>query len=274
MSTKVYSGFKWRATALDTVFRQLEMSSEALRALQRQAYCKTFAHLMARKVDDVLMLPHGRAAAAADPLGYLVRREICDRQLEVLTTQRRDPAVDFEISLLFWYSERVESLVGYVASEMNSAVLRALQGVTDPYAYWNNTDPDPDVSDEEWALRSVVWQEVLTDSKPAVRFVLDNQGVMLEPPSEDELRSSMPDTATRARDYAEAAVYETWRIAQTETDDSPMSLYLRFRRELVRDVALRGAYEQALIRVAEQLMPLDALLECRPCPLNAIELPK
>jgi hypothetical protein len=81
------------------------------------------------------------------------------RQLHVKRTQERDPEVDTEFKLCVYPLPQV--IYGSVLTEHEAfyQMWRKLPGVLD-WSYWNSTDKDEDVTDEEWEERRAFWDTI------------------------------------------------------------------------------------------------------------------
>lgn len=74
----------------------------------------------------------------------------------------RDPAVDTEFSVtLFPLSESLFAGLTFTDHSRWHDEFLNQPGVR-YFAYWDNSDPDPDVSVEQWAGRRAIWDSVLT----------------------------------------------------------------------------------------------------------------
>jgi hypothetical protein len=81
---------------------------------------------------------------------------------ELMRTGLRNHAVDTDFQIVvFPYQDKFLGIV-YTENGKWFKQWLSMPGVSE-YGYWNNTDQPDNISDEEWEVRSEVWDEVLGD---------------------------------------------------------------------------------------------------------------
>lgn len=134
MSTKVYTGFRVETTDL-----------VAIRAL----------------VEEVRPLVRQQAQNLLD--AYMARgkrfTDWLDERRDTVNKGFRNPLVDTQFDLLFIPLDGYSIGICYTEHHEWFETWLAREGVRS-WAYWNNTDPDEDVSDEEWSARKRDWDSL------------------------------------------------------------------------------------------------------------------
>lgn len=73
---------------------------------------------------------------------------------------RRDPSYDFDLNVSFYpLKDKILFSVNCENDKMYREAIRILGG--EDYGYWDNTDPDKNVTEEEWEQRREDWNEVI-----------------------------------------------------------------------------------------------------------------
>lgn len=145
MSMKVYTGWKIDTGDMQEVYRLIR---------EIRPWARTYTEKM---MDDFIALHDYNAWQ--------------ERAAKVRHTSQRDPEVDTQFQLCVY--PRPGFIFGSVFCEMNSPFYekwRELPGVKD-FSYWNNTDRDEDVSEEEWDERKRWWDEIRMPAMDG--FVID-----------------------------------------------------------------------------------------------------
>lgn len=92
--------------------------------------------------------------------------EYMERAAEVRKTNRRDPVIDFETEVvLLPLRGKILGLVYCESDSMRHWIMT--QPFLKDYSYWDNTDPDEDVSEEDWEAREQDWEDALGSKSPA-----------------------------------------------------------------------------------------------------------
>lgn len=202
MSTKIYHGFRFRTRSLWRVHD----SMMSLRPVVRDAQRDCEADWLASSVADIIdreALGVSRKSRVGSPLSA-ARSELWDRQSEMKKSGRRDPQVDFEMTVsVLPFRKRVYGLL-YAESRKLRKLFEDQDGIED-FAYWDSTDPPDDVDPREWGRRGSVWSEILAQDwigRPsgcgfAVEFATE-----AEMPKPAILIDRLPDIEKRARRLA------------------------------------------------------------------------
>jgi hypothetical protein len=164
MSTKIYDGL--RMTDIPT----LNVLRTRIQKLRTQAYeiierlvLQRVAENCSKYVDQIALGKKVYALTSSYDMSILgaVINTVEERHVAVEKTKRRDPECDFHFEiciipikdkvLILPYTEQIE-LMNLIKN----------QKYIKSYGYWNNTDPDDEVSDEEWEQREEDWNAALT----------------------------------------------------------------------------------------------------------------
>lgn len=244
MSTNIHEGFKLPTDSVFALTSWVQSLSAGIHELQRAhllaAYARVFAHLVDRSVLSGLT-PEGQGRLTRESASWVVQEQVRQRQRKILSTQRRDPDVDVEVTLVCRVSPMLDAVVGYVAHELAQPVHKLLLQATPAvnWSYWDSTDPDEKVSSAEWELRARSWHEALRNvsAQPFVfRFEPDNVDSFAE---FSDLVPYLPSHQSRAARYAADQLFNTWLRAQAEsstiTPHLAVSKYLEFRDMLTDD---------------------------------------
>lgn len=164
MSTKIYNGLRLKIDGLGDLHEKVTEWRATVAKLQLEHDAKITAQFAASKIDDAAMKDEVVYGAV-----HAVGWEIHDRRREVEKTQRRDPLIDTEFTLVVMPYPAGDMILAIAYSERQDWIkqFRALPWVEE-YGYWNNTDKPDEVSDEEWEEREKAWTAA-TKSDPLDR---------------------------------------------------------------------------------------------------------
>jgi hypothetical protein len=258
MSTKIYTGFRFIPTSLPAIMEVMGRVKPEIEALQKERFAKLFVSLAVLRADRAALAAPSELSAQS--LRFAVRREILDRQRELRASMLRDPAVDLEVVLTCWYVPSLNGVIGFVSSEFSAEVLGKLKadGAIQHFDYWDNTDRDPDVSEEEWAGREAVWAEVLDrQAGPPFSFRFDGEAAVDISLDWEFARSFVEPVRVRAARFAADNLFELW-VSQS-TPEKPHRGFGTFQGELMRDCALREELAQHIEEITKALPSEDAL---------------
>ena len=155
MSTKIYNGFRWDVA---------DWQEALVKAFVFKPVLDRYAQEVLRRY---LELPVG--VTLADRWMSWI-----DRRNKMRRTNRRDPLVDTDFSLVLFpvAGLSVPGILGMVFTEQQAWQKAWLEqpGVCE-YAYWDNTDEPEDMSLEDWQERKRNWGIALPDAcaVPAMR---------------------------------------------------------------------------------------------------------
>lgn len=157
MSTKIYTGFRFRSHDLFEIHGLIARWRQTLAKLHRVELAALIAGMCAETIDRNVTEP-GRNAGK-HPYRE-AREEIRTRQKEILGSGCRDPEVDFdfEVSVL----PHDGAVYGMIFSERSRWIdfWMEQEGVED-FSYWNNVDRPSDISQGDWKARSETWSAIL-----------------------------------------------------------------------------------------------------------------
>lgn len=209
MSTKIYDGL--RMTDIPT----LNVLRTRIQKLRIQAYeiierlvLRRVAENCSKYVDQIALGEKVSALTSSYDMSIVgtVINTVEERHMAVEKTKRRDPECDFHFEiciipikdkvLILPYTEQIE-LMNLIKN----------QKYIKSYGYWNNTDPDDEVSDEEWEQREEDWNDAL----PGIGIPSENGfTVQLHPPylyvkfrpPKAKILEYMPEYKNRVRRHA------------------------------------------------------------------------
>jgi hypothetical protein len=134
---------------------------------------------------------------------------------ELERSRRHDPEVDFEVSVrVFQTPYGVLGIYDTDRPTLRQILLN--HPAIEEYGYWNNTDPEEDVSEAEWAMRGTAWTWVIAQggntgsvAEVGTRVLLsDRLTATLAAPTPEEIAAQMPTPGDRARRFAYARAVE------------------------------------------------------------------
>lgn len=154
-----------------------------------------------------------------------------DRQDAIKHTGKRDPDVDFDLSLLLYPNTKRLASVLAVAIVDNESVNRVLYTYPrlNSYHYWSNSDPEDGISDEEWALRGDEWLRAIGDGFFGAR-AFQLHCMVTEArirPTPEEIVQYQPTLASRAYATAQQRAYEVVLPRYLKDDGSNIMSALR-----------------------------------------------
>lgn len=222
MSTKIYNGFK--LTTSD--FAEIYELAEAWRALFIEA-CqdkieKHAAQRIVRLIDMPAALAHERPDGAqkmieershSSPLSK-VWFDISDEVRESMHKGTRAPLVDVDVRLhLFPFEGAVYGILHAEGSDFREKFFSQEQ--IEDFSYWNNTDRNEDVPEQEWSERDRVWDGIFDRRRH--RSFLGNHGFEIKltdgyAPVFDPERvvSFIPSHVDRCRETAGHVLGDKW----------------------------------------------------------------
>lgn len=181
MSTKIYTGIKFKDSDLQSIGLKLKTACPSLYQMQQS---RVYRFLVLSAVDQLDAIAHSPGEVPAEGLVDGALGNYWERTAKLKSTNRRDPAVDTEITITCGVHDG--SVIGLVRSEFANSVINVLTQaqVASTFNYWNNDEPDPDVSESEWDARGKIWDEVLgTDAGLLFTYTIEDPlGLSLDPP--------------------------------------------------------------------------------------------
>ncbi len=163
MSTKIYNGFRFTQTRLDEIMDLINSWRADMISAAESLSGQVLAIEMTNHIDrlDYFGQLEGEESEATIERPFMVARSsLMDRILEVKKTGRRNPIVDFDISVsIFPHNGRFYGMLFTEQRAWEKAWMS--QDCIESYGYWNNSDPEDGVSDEDWEVRGKVWESIL-----------------------------------------------------------------------------------------------------------------
>jgi hypothetical protein len=165
MSTHIYNGYR-----LDLGGESLLTFVGRLRGELDPVYVDLYTTTVvgiATQMADALLLGDELYAKEKGPLLshrplFCASRVLDEAKRDIDSTGKRNPALDFSCSVTFLEDDgNIYALLFTEKNEYRS-VFEAMVEVT-AYGYWNNTDRDPDVSEDEWDERRLTWERLYAD---------------------------------------------------------------------------------------------------------------
>jgi hypothetical protein len=230
MSTKIYTGFRFRSHDIFDVQRLVAEWRIELASIHRNELATLLAGMCAETIDRNAVNPERNAGK--NPFRE-ARQEVRTRQKEVLGSGLRDPEVDFDFELAILPHDG--RIYGMVFSERSRWVDRwmELDGVED-FSYWDNTDQPDEVSEEDWDARGEVWDSILRANPAGTPgmsgFSAQCTDRMLQPDL-GEVMEHIPSfearVAARARECAMDSVYAAMKEKERLEEDANLFSVLR-----------------------------------------------
>jgi hypothetical protein len=259
MSYKVYDAFKFGTTDMDAVRSHIDAWKNELAKLHHRWLAALHADMAVAMIDEAATTTVSRHRGKV-PL-ETVRKEILDRQEEIVTSRLRDPEVDPEFTVSVFTHET--GYYGIVGTERRAWLDEWLKSnFIEDFSYWNNTDRPDGMDADEWERRHAVWKSLASTDQ--IRFDCTVRDAVV---TDAEVVAAAPDFETRtsreARRLAEMREFEsresTSRPEGDETGDA------RFQRLILIASRMsswlnteegRDAREVASLHVREKIRPV------------------
>lgn len=224
MSYKVYDGFKFKEADIDAVQVHIAAWRQRLAAIHRDWLAKLHADMAVAMVDEAATTTESRHRGKV-PL-EAVRKEIHDRQAEIVTSRLRDPEVDPEFIVSVFTHET--GYYGIVGTERRAWLDEWLKSnFIEDFCYWNNTDRPDGMDADEWERRHAVWKSLASTDQ--TRFDCTVRDLVV---TDAEVVAAAPDfetrTAREARRIAELREFE--RREKESRPDGDETSDARFQR--------------------------------------------
>jgi hypothetical protein len=192
-----WDGFRMSCSTLDEALDVVDAFRPAARTMLQDWNARLLAEGAATLIDQACVreLPMPTA-----PLSQTWEKAQ-DRRLQIIRTERRDPAVDPEFRLtLFRHDGGIYGLDHTEQPEWRDA-WRAFPGIAD-FSWWNGGERPDGISRQEWIRRERAWKAMIPDMWPAGHGVV----VILTPryfdSSPQEVLAAMPSMDDRRRRMA------------------------------------------------------------------------
>ena len=264
MSAKVYTGFKFITHQMRNIAVTMEAVRDGIGQLQRTRYLSAYACILVSMLDRTQVARkagHAQGMVIAKP-GGLVREAILRRQARARATHERDPAVDVDVVLKCWHSQRLDRVIGYVAGEFGQEVLGLLEaaGVATGYAFWNNGASGDRVPSQAWS-QCTGHPAPEGQSGESLQFRYDGEWVGLSF-QWWELEPHVPSLERRARELAEPALFSRWYAALPHKGAAGEHIWqhhAQFQALLRDEPAMQAALATDIERLKPRLLTGGAL---------------
>ena len=201
MSTKIYNGYKLPVTMATLAPWCAELSARMTQNATTMLE-QTIGRLCVHDVDDAVIVAHGLSKKVLPETSiYDAVRAHVEECREKARKGEHAFGMDTESSLVvFTHSTGVYGLF-YGADRDMERTFRATPGV-EFWGYWNNTDPEDGVGEEDWAARGQMWNDLLGPSgipaESGTTIILTPHDLPLPSRPQADLDPSDPERALRA----------------------------------------------------------------------------
>ena len=153
MSIKIYNGCKLPKMSMTAMLKFCEKVRDDLILIRRQEVTEEMVKLAVQELDERVMRPNRKSTEMPLDFAY---KNMTDRINKINTGKLRDPAVDFESSVVL-FPRKNHTLALWVAESVKmTEYWRGLKQVKD-YHYQNSTDRPDDIDGKEWGARKRAW---------------------------------------------------------------------------------------------------------------------
>lgn len=255
MSTKVYNAYRIPAISLNELHQKLNELRSLAHDLLDQMRQKEIVRMAVFKYDAIALGQREKETG----FSYIkwASFDMDERFREIKKSGRRDPISDFEFGLTFIPFE--DHIYFMLFTEKDEYVELFKQHMdAELFHYWNNSDPDEDVSDEDWEERGRIWDAVLGDvGIPArVGYSFDLVGDYLEHMGDFDPEPYIADIGKRIERFSKELAAD--RLMDNTGKDSAHSMMSEYFKVIKTD-EFKELLPQVELEVKEQLKhPLTA----------------
>lgn len=170
MSTKIYDGFVLTINNFEKLNEELIVFRKELVPIINEGYWNYLAIMSQVFIDDRIcgkricgtptqITDNGEESTPFFYAEHNLRKEI----LEIEKTGLRNHWIDFETYLtLFPYKKKIYGIIYTEQNKIKNIWFNNKKFVK-RYGYWNNTDPEDNISAKEWKEREMIWDKVLSN---------------------------------------------------------------------------------------------------------------
>lgn len=162
MSTKIYDGFviSPSITGLEGLNKELIKFRKELIPIINDGYWDYLAVMAHNFIDNKAF---GIIDETDEKIAFwYAEHRLCKAIKVIEERQIRDPFVDYDCSLvLFPHKNRIYGII--YTEQKKIRELWSNKKFVKGYGYWNNTDPEDNVTDKEWKERGEIWDKILSD---------------------------------------------------------------------------------------------------------------
>lgn len=269
MSVKIYGGRIIRAP-IGRAYQMLMEAKPGAIAIGERLQAKW----MVERAVDIIDHARLKGEEAENPL-FDAWQELVDKVKKLKAPGAgRDPSADFEFEAwLFPLRNRTLMMVQSEQREMQSWIDDL--PFVERYGYWDNTDPDEDVSARQWRQRGKDWLEVLPwGSAPSDRcmtLVMFNDSMPM-PASDEVVATLIPPVEGRlARAAANQHINEVYKaLVAEEREKNPdfkpegFSLFFKAERASRDDLKRREAIKAEIAHAILEVTVEDLSIQVNP----------
>jgi hypothetical protein len=160
MSTKIYNGYKIKSKNFQILHDFAIHFRDKARKIHEKQIKWYYASLAVGFHDDKKF--RGINTQTNNTPAYHAWREISNRQIEIVRTNKRDPFVDIYSSLTIAPAPNARHSLARLFTE-NTNVRKAFEDhpLITPYPYWDNTDKPDEIPEAEWDKRAKDWDRII-----------------------------------------------------------------------------------------------------------------
>lgn len=162
MSTKIYNGFKFKnISSLDDLYPILNTWRLDIKKIVQTEQFKLIGKNLTFNIDKSTFFLNEPNKSLFEYFQAAIKN-INERIKNIEKTSSRDPEVDLSSNLVIFKDIDTNNIYGIYYAE-NPEIINYIR--SSPYfenfAFWDNSDPDEDCTEEEFELRGVVWNKLL-----------------------------------------------------------------------------------------------------------------
>lgn len=164
VSTKIYGGFIIESKSLEEIYDEVVKLREEIDVMANKYVSEYIMQVAMWTFDRIVyarrFMPEDESYLTSSALMYS-ECMFRDRIDKIKNKGTRDPEVDVEFELLF-FPLPDKRIIGVSYCEQTMFIKKWMERpFVREYGYWNNTDPDPDCTEEEWYQRGKDWEVAL-----------------------------------------------------------------------------------------------------------------
>ena len=168
MSTKIYTGYRMPFISLEHFNNFLQKMRKVLDDEFREIYLNRIYndlsyHHDRRVLREDYNIPFGEPSEDKSRSTHSI---VMDRMTEYMNVDVNS-IISYHFNASIFFYENYVYFILFPGQRSYEDLFINLDKNIEYYGYWNNTDPDPSVSDEDWLERERIW-DLLIDYSPIV----------------------------------------------------------------------------------------------------------
>ena len=209
MSTKIYSGFRFKTNDIFEIQKYIMEFREEVKAHDFKTLCKEIARLATITIDN-------------HSLGVIWGTHRPYRQaIDVLEEIRKEDEISADI-VIFPFEN---SIYGMSFGKRDHNRMWSEKPFVEEFAYWNNTDPLEGVSEEDWKERGRIWDEILVNFTPAESgFTAQCSETYPLPPDLSQVLAEVPSLESRVLKSAKDHLFKIY----DQSNNRPLQNYMSY----------------------------------------------